>query len=63
MKNFHYQHLQPKSVLKSRKSDFDGYFDDCDDDEVPGLGLSEDSSQPNDSVESNVSILVFNISL
>ncbi|KAM7482532.1 hypothetical protein LguiB_007115 [Lonicera macranthoides] len=34
----------PKSVLKRRKSDFDGYFD-CED-EVPTLELSEDSSQP-----------------
>lgn len=50
--------MQPKSVLKRRKSDFDGYFD-CDD-EVPPLELSEDSSQPSYSEltgDNNVSVL------
>ncbi|KAK3025630.1 hypothetical protein RJ639_042128 [Escallonia herrerae] len=44
----------PKSVLKSRKSDFDGYLDDEDD--GPPFELSEDSSQANNSeaiVDSN----------
>lgn len=42
----------PKSVLKSRKSDFDGYLDD---DDAPET--SEDSTQPNNvdlAIESNV---------
>ncbi|KAL1826224.1 hypothetical protein DCAR_0205379 [Daucus carota subsp. sativus] len=37
----------PKSVLKNRKSEFDGYFDDdCDEDDTPGQGIPENSSQP-----------------
>ncbi|KAL8116212.1 hypothetical protein AgCh_022636 [Apium graveolens] len=40
----------PKSVLKSRRSEFDGYFDDdCDDDDTPGQGSSENSPQPTNS--------------
>lgn len=56
--SFHYTNLQPKSVLKSRKSEFDGYFDDdCDDDDTPVQGFSENSSQPINS-ESAVDNLV-----
>lgn len=55
--------LQPKSVLKNRKSEFDGYFeDDCDDDDAPGQGFSENSSQPINSesaVDNLVSIFTF----
>ncbi|KAL6568090.1 hypothetical protein OROHE_003774 [Orobanche hederae] len=37
----------PKSVLKNRKSEFDGYFDDDpDDDDTPGQGFPENSSHP-----------------
>lgn len=62
MNKFHYfdcNDVQPKSVLKSRKSDFDSASED---DEKPPPESSEDSSQPNniDSViESNVSVLAF----
>ncbi|KAK7252058.1 hypothetical protein RIF29_35763 [Crotalaria pallida] len=44
----------PKSVLKSRKSDFDGYLDD---EEVPNSESAEDSSHPNNTepnAETNV---------
>ncbi|CAL0312107.1 unnamed protein product [Lupinus luteus] len=39
----------PRSVLKSRKSDFDGYLDD---DDIPNSESAEDSSHPNNT-ESN----------
>ncbi|OMO74158.1 hypothetical protein CCACVL1_16925 [Corchorus capsularis] len=44
--------LSPKSVLKSRKSEFDGILDD---DDSPFPEYSEDSSQPNssESIENN----------
>lgn len=48
--------VQPKSVLKNRKSDFDGILDD---DESPAPDSPEDSSQPNNidlGIESNVNL-------
>lgn len=52
------KNMQPKSVLKNRKSEFDGYFDDdCDEDDTPGQGIPENSSQPI-SLESAVDNLV-----
>lgn len=49
--------MQPKSVLKNRKSEFDGYLDD---DENLHSETAEDSSHPNNTelcVESNVSVI------
>lgn len=48
---------QPKSVLKSRKSDFDGYLED---DENLNSDSAEDSSHPNNTeltIDTNVSII------
>ena len=49
--------MQPKSVLKNRKSEFDGIIDEGD---SPLTENSEDSSQPNnaESIENNVSITI-----
>ena len=49
--------MQPKSVLKTRKSEFNGILDE---DDSPLAEYSEDSSQPNnaESIENNVSINV-----
>lgn len=46
--------MQPKSVLKTRKSDFDGILDD---DDSMLTDYYEDSSQPThvESIENNVS--------
>jgi len=51
--------VQPKSVLKNRKSEFDGYLDD---DENLHSETAEDSSHPNNTelcVESNVSAIAY----
>ena len=51
--------MQPKSVLKTRKPEFDGILDE---DDSPFTENSDDSSQPNnaESTENNVSINLFN---
>lgn len=52
----HVKLVQPKSVLKNRKSEFDGILDD---DEPPACGFSEDALHPSntDSVtDCNVSL-------
>ncbi|KAK7310232.1 hypothetical protein RJT34_07618 [Clitoria ternatea] len=51
----------PKSVLKSRKSEFDGYLDD---EEVLSSETAEDSSHPNNSefFETNISVISLNSS-
>lgn len=49
--------VQPKSVLKSRKSEFDGYLDD---DEILNSESAEDSFHPNNTesvAETNVSVI------
>lgn len=49
--------MQPKSVLKNRKSEFDGYLDE---DETLHSETAEDSSHPNNTelfVETNVSVI------
>ena len=51
--------MQPKSVLKNRKSEFDVYLDD---DENLHSETAEDSSHPNNTelcVESNVSVIAY----
>lgn len=47
--------MQPKSVLKNRKTDFDGYLDD---EEGPVLELQEDSSRQNTSGSVEVTYLL-----